>query len=207
MKESIYVKGKKSIMVILLLCLAVSVYFNYQYYLEVQKNESNYERFLNYYNGAVYSSLNNLNHVLDNNDQTDIRKGLTQLSHNLNTFAYISSRAAYLVEDVYPVVVSINFFEHAAHFIQYGVKHDGILIPPIIEDGRLSSMEKAYLKAVKQELDYLQGKLTTEESSPNEADLTIYEFNEIAQYVNNLGRKQEELLDNYLEQKRGKTSN
>jgi hypothetical protein len=184
---------------LLVVSLAISLFFNFQYAKEKETQERQYKIYLNHFYGVINDSLRTLNGLLDERQSKEqVNKSLIVLSEQLHRLAYLSSQAPYYVSVVEPS--GMNLFTSAANVIIHGSNEYGDRIPSFIENDQLSESEKVYLKGIKDHIEYIHGELYSEETGQENDNLRKEEFNQITRYLTEMIGEHDALLQKYLEQ-------
>ncbi|MDW7652292.1 MAG: hypothetical protein SCK29_11660 [Bacillota bacterium] len=190
-----YTPVKKTMTIILILSLGISLLYNYKH-SGMQQTE--YQIFLNHYYFAVERSLTQIDTLLNRKlSEESLNRELLRLSLYLDRMVRLGSSSVF-VEGVYPIS-EFNVFYLAADTLVFGEEHNGNKIPPFGQDNLLSEGEITYLLGIKEHLEYIHGQMYSEETRQENPNLKRESFKQIAAYISGTGLEHDFLLDKYLE--------
>lgn len=169
-------KVSKVIIPILVLVLAS---FTYQYYQSVQKEQRQWQVFVNQLYFSINSSIDNMDNLIVNkptNEQLD--DALRQLEQDLlRTQTILEDGNMFLDEEIYRP----SFFREATYFL-YGLKLSGKVsadIPPFAKDGRLDEEEISLLTTLYGFLKSGLEEMHSSETGQENPDIKLNELNRI----------------------------
>jgi len=161
----------------LLMCLLIiSLYINYQYFNEKQKQEHQYRIYLNHFYFSIYDSLNIVSKILNEELTGDqLNKEFMRLGFSLNKADDLLTESALYLEGVNHH--GITFFRLASEAIIYGTEYKGKQIPAFGSDFKINQSERAYLNELEKYLKDIHKKLYSEETGQEAPGISKYVFN------------------------------
>ena len=183
--------NKKVVYLFLGIGLLISLFFNYQYYKEKQRDEYKYHTFINHLYFNIDHSLDLLDNVLNKDNNQQIDEQISRLSKNLLETHLLLKESLFFLEGVsYP----ITLFQRADNMISHGIDYNGKIIPPFLDDQLIDKYEHAYLVELKNVLNKMHQQLYSEDTGQENPNISKYVFHEMIRSLDH-----NVLLEKYLD--------
>ncbi|WP_160917074.1 hypothetical protein, partial [Halobacillus litoralis] len=166
------------LIIVIVLIITCFGFFTYKYYQSTKLDHKNWERFIKDFHYSIDQSISQIDYMLsDDFKNEEIGDDVRSLENNLLRDYYIIKHASDFIDSS----LYYSTFLRDAPRIIYGVNSiDGETnLPPLDEDGKLSTDEKSLLRTLQRQLTQAKDKMQLNQTDKVNSDLSTKEMNKI----------------------------
>ncbi|WP_284141805.1 hypothetical protein [Virgibacillus sp. LDC-1] len=188
-------KNIKTLLVLLVVVLCISLFFNFLFYKVNQERNNYYTIYMHDIFHEVKDAIEEIDSILKEKNKVDLHLSFLSLTENLSILDYMVSRVPYYTEGMGG---TLNYLETTLAVINQGTTYKGNNIPSFVENDKLDQQEIAFLKLLKSYFITIYNQLRSEETGQLSKQITKSKFQDIID-ENMFGfRKADELLEEYI---------